>query len=153
MAGFDLDVLERFWAKVNKTDTCWLWTASLDTAGYGLFRVNRKLWKAHRFSYELHIGPIPAGLVLDHVKARGCTHTNCVNPAHLEPVTSGENTRRGDLSGNGAERRAFNLAKTHCPAGHPYAGDNLYLKPTSGGRICRTCMKASRQRYQERQRV
>ncbi len=79
-------VWERFWAKVEFTDTCWLWTGALDKGGYGFFQNKR----AHRMSYEWAKGPIPAGLQLDHL----CFVRNCVYPDHLEPVTAKENTRR-----------------------------------------------------------
>ena len=96
---------ERFWSRVQKTDGCWLWTAGKNNNGYGWFKVNGKMVLAHRFSYELHIGPIPEGLVLDHVKARGCTNRTCVNPAHLEPVTELENIRRGEQGSPDAMRK------------------------------------------------
>src|SRR3954468_18429534 len=79
---------ERFWAKVEKTAECWNWTGYTLSSGYGRFRGRRagndtaSKVLAHRFSYELLIGPIPPGLVLDHL----CRNTSCVNPAHLEPV-------------------------------------------------------------------
>lgn len=80
----------RFWANVDKDAgaPCWLWTGSLNSDGYGRF--NGKL--AHRRTYLEVVGPIPDGLVLDHL----CRVRNCVNPDHLEPVTQRENMRRGD---------------------------------------------------------
>ena len=75
---------ERFWAKVDKTDDCWLWTANRTNAGYGHFWLDRRMVLAHRFAYELLIGPIPDGLTLDHL----CRVRACVNPAHLEAVTN-----------------------------------------------------------------
>lgn len=83
---------ERFWSKVNKTETCWLWTAALDRHGYGVFGVakGRGSARAHRVAYELVNGPIPGSLPLDHL----CRVRACVNPAHLEPVTVAENNRR-----------------------------------------------------------
>ena len=87
-------VQERFWAKVRKTDGCWLWTGSHNGLGYGTIRsVGRKMY-VHRYSYELLVGPIPAGLELDHL----CRVPGCVNPDHLEPVTHAENLRRGRLA-------------------------------------------------------
>lgn len=86
-------VAERFWEKVQKTDDCWLWTASVKPAGYGQFTVEdqKPPVYAHRFSYEQLVGPIPDGLTLDHL----CANRRCVNPDHLEPVPMAENTRRG----------------------------------------------------------
>jgi hypothetical protein len=82
---------ERFWSKVEKTDTCWNWIGSRHPRGYGQFyseRNGRKnlVW-AHRESYVRHIGPIPEGLYIDHM----CHNTSCVNPAHLRAVSQKQN--------------------------------------------------------------
>ena len=78
----------RFWNKVEKTETCWIWTGAKDTKGYGAFRdSDGRTVRAHRFS----AGEPPRGLVWDHL----CRVRNCVNPDHLEAVTQGENVRRG----------------------------------------------------------
>ena len=85
---------ERFWSKVDRNGRggCWLWTASLNRYGYPNFgAVNGRPMAGHRYAYERLVGPIPAGLQLDHL----CRVRRCVNPAHLEPVTPKENTRRG----------------------------------------------------------
>ena len=88
----------RFWAKVDKTETCWLWTGG-QSAGYGRFGFKgRPNLGAHRFAYELLVGPIPPGLDLDHL----CRVRNCVNPDHLEPVTRRENLL---LRGGGPSER------------------------------------------------
>ncbi len=121
------DVLDRFWAKVNKTDTCWLWTACLFHNGYGQFNASGATAYAHRFAYEACVGPIPDSLELDHL----CRVRCCVNPAHLEPVTSRENTLRGDTI------PAANAAKTHCSWGHKFAGENVFI--SQGSRRCREC--------------
>lgn len=76
-----MDTLNRFLKHVRKTDTCWLWTSGLNEHGYGWVSRTRKLGptRAHRMSYELHVGPIPKGMfVLHH-----CDNPPCVNPDHL----------------------------------------------------------------------
>ena len=75
---------------------CVLWTGTCDRDGYGQISVYGRYQKVHRVMFEMFDSPIPEGLQLDHVKARGCTHRNCANVAHLEPVTLQENSRRGD---------------------------------------------------------
>lgn len=70
---------DRFWAKVNKTDGCWLWTACTNWAGYGKFYDGNSLTAAHRYSYLLHNGQISDGqFVLHH-----CDTPACVRPDHL----------------------------------------------------------------------
>jgi len=110
-------------------DGCWLWTAALNSKGYGVVWApdQSKLVLAHRRVWEMFNGPMPDGLVSDHL----CRVTSCVNPDHIEPVTGTENLRRGNN---------FNAAKTHCPRGHEYTKDNTY--PNQRGRNCRTCARA-----------
>lgn len=92
--------MERFWSKVQKTDECWLWTASTAGKGYGKFYTGRGRGQyAHRFSYELHKGPIPSGLTIDHL----CCNPACVNPDHLEAIPNSLNRGR---SINGKVTRA-----------------------------------------------
>lgn len=87
------DDTKRFWSKVEKTDTCWLWRGFTTKKGYGHFALGRGYKQAHRHSYELLVGKIPSHLQIDHL----CRVRNCVNPDHLEPVTSRENALRGWL--------------------------------------------------------
>ncbi len=119
---------EAFWAKVEKTETCWLWTGYKDPSGYGRFKFEGDARLAHHFL----VGRPPEGLQYDHVKARGCLNRHCVNPAHLELVTSRENTMRGD------NQTAHNVKKTHCPRGHAYDDTNTYFS-CYGYRQCRAC--------------
>jgi HNH endonuclease len=87
--------IERFLDKVVKTEECWLWVAAVGSNGYGQFRYQGKTVEAHRVSWELHIGPIPVGLVIDHDNpSYGCGNILCVNPNHLEPVTKKVNAER-----------------------------------------------------------
>jgi hypothetical protein len=124
-----LSLIERFWSKVDKTGECWLWRGSVNGSGYGRFWLSANTYvMAHRFAYELEVGPISEGLHIDHVRSRGCRSRRCVNPAHLEPVTQLENTRRGG-----------NSAKTHCKNNHPLFGDNLRI--VAGRRVCVTCSR------------
>ena len=75
---------------------CWLWIASSGSHGYGQFRIGRRIVLAHRVAYELLVDSIPEGMTIDHVKAWGCTSQLCVNPNHLEVVSQGVNTLRGN---------------------------------------------------------
>jgi len=84
----------RFWSKVEKTKTCWLWIASLDTDGYGLFRINRRLKKAHRLSFEWSTGEKPKLFILHK-----CDTPACVNPDHLFEGTALDNARDRDRKG------------------------------------------------------
>jgi hypothetical protein len=130
-------VAGRFWSKVAVGDPaeCWMWQAS--GLPYGYFWLEGKKVTAHRVAYMLAVGPIPGGLHVDH----GCRRPGCCNPAHLEAVTSRENTMRGF----GPSARAARV--THCPHGHPYAGANLAIDPR-GHRRCRACARRRRsERY------
>lgn len=120
--------MKRFWDRVNKTKTCWLWTGGLKSGGYGSFYSDGRSHAAHRFAYELEVGPIPEGLTLDHL----CRVRTCVNPLHLEPVTRKVNTLRG------IGPTALHKRKTRCPEGHEYDETNTRIRP-NGGRDCREC--------------
>lgn len=140
---------DRFWNCVDKSapNGCWVWTGPMDPYGYGkFFRVEplkgRTRLPAHRASYEYLVGPIPDGLVLDHL----CRNHPCVNPEHLEPVTDRENILRGK------SLAAKNARVTHCPKGHPYAGDNLKITKT-GRRRCITCNREYAKEQRERARL
>ena len=118
---------------------CWHWMGSKFPTGYGRFKVGGKVCYAHRFSYELFVGPIPDGLSIDHL----CRNHPCVNPGHLEPVTHRVNVLRG------CAPTAHNAAKTHCPKGHAYDLFNTYVN-RQGGRSCKACGLEAAKRYRAR---
>lgn len=124
------------WVAVEPNTGCHLWLGAPDRKGYGRFHIARKVVFAHRANYVRHVGPIPDGLDLDHL----CRTPACVNPEHLEPVSNDENIRRGEWRARASAQRR---SRTHCPQGHPYSGDNLYIKP-NGARDCKTCLRRRR---------
>ena len=85
-----LTLEDRFWKYVDKTSDCWLWVGAKNGGVYGHLKVGDGHLLAHRYSYELLVGPIPKGLQIDHL----CFTPLCVNPQHLEPVTPRENCQR-----------------------------------------------------------
>jgi len=112
---------------------CWIFTGARTGGGYGSIGTGGRHGKrhyTHRLSYELHVGPIPDGMQIDHL----CRVRACFNPAHLEAVPQAVNVRRG-MSG------AHNAVKTHCPQGHPYSEENTYRSPKNQ-RFCVACRRA-----------
>lgn len=146
-------ISQRFWAKVAvRPGACWLWTGYKNSGGYGLFAMQGKREGAHRVSYGLHKGPIPPGLVIDHL----CRVRGCVNPAHLEAVTAAENLRR-QYRDNAANRNegmitVRNARKVACNQGHPFTKENTYITPKME-RACRQCLRRNQQRWLASKRV
>jgi hypothetical protein len=131
----------RFWSKVEKTSACWHWHGTRLANGYGQFRLggpDHRRVPPHRLAYELLVGPVPDGLVLDHL----CRIPLCVNPMHLEPVTQRENMRRARAVSPKMQRRAA------CVHGHSFFDpENVYVTP-DGRRQCRAChYRRQRRRY------
>jgi hypothetical protein len=119
--------------EIDEETGCWLWTASLDSHGYGQIGSGGsggKLLRAHRAVWLETVGPLEDGEILDHL----CSVRRCINPDHLEPVSLGENNRRG----NGWGGR--NAKKSHCPQGHEFTEHNTYKYGTT--RQCRECARA-----------
>ena len=123
--------MDRFWSKVDKTDSCWNWLSGVDKDGYGRFHFEYKTRRAHRFSYELTKGNIPEGYQIDHL----CRNHLCVNPDHLEVVTPKENTLRSPIA-----PASINHNKKYCKRGHGLGGNNKVKRKTRpNGRDCKIC--------------
>jgi hypothetical protein len=153
---------DRFWSKVVAgPGGCWIWTGSVDRAGYGRHRVDGTYRKAHRVAFEALVGPIPDGLQAGHdchdraalaglcAGGVGCLHRRCCNPSHLVLQTAREN-----LLATPNTFPARNAAKKHCPRGHELAGANLRsFELGRGWRKCRECKNAQqRAAYRARRR-
>ena len=112
--------------RVDAANGCWVFTGALRN-GYGAICVEGSTLYTHRYAYERLTGPIPDGLVLDHL----CRNRACFNPDHLEPVTQRENCLRGERAGERV---------TACKRNHVYTPENTYRNP-DGYRVCRTCKR------------
>jgi hypothetical protein len=126
---------ERFWAKVDVRgpDECWPWTGTCKPYGYGQLIFAGKTLYAHRISWELHHGPIPAGLCVCH----HCDNPPCVNPSCLFLGTNADNARDMVAKGRGFSRMR---GITHCKHGHEFTPENTY-HVKDGSRSCRTCSR------------
>lgn len=129
---------DRFWSKCipEPNSGCWFWTAGLDRNGYGKFKVHDRSNRAYRYAWTCFFGPVTSE-TLDHL----CANKLCCNPAHLEPVSRAENTRR--------------WARTilSCRKGHAFSTENTYEWHNKRGgitRCCRACNRvASRKRVRK----
>lgn len=138
------DPEERFFNQIHIIPNgCWLWTGRLiDQTGYALFSPGRRRTNGHRWAYEHFIGPIPAGMQIDHrchtsdpdCSGGPCIHRRCLKPAHLEPVSARENARRG------RSPAAITIRTNVCQRGHEFTLENTYIVPSTGKRRCRMCM-------------
>lgn len=130
---------DRFWARVEKTATCWLWHGARAPLGYGYCKRpgDRRHSPAHRISLELSGVTVPRHLVCDHL----CNNPPCVNPDHLRVCTQRENIARG------SSPAAWNIGKTHCPKGHPYDESNTIRTHRGRHRACKKCARARVKEY------
>jgi hypothetical protein len=137
MVGRPAPAAERFWAKVQITPGCWLWLAGISKqTGYAKFWDGERDTTAHRFSWQLHNGPIPEGLEIDHVWPR-CSGGVCPNPDHLEAVTQKINKKRQGAT------------ISRCRQGHDYTPENTRYD-TKGWRRCRECERQHARDYYQR---
>jgi hypothetical protein len=135
------NTLRRFWAKVEPDGECQIWRGALVGAGYGHFCQggDKRMMLAHRWSYEAANGPVPDGLVIDHL----CMNKACVNPAHLDAVTQAVNI---DRNPNAVNKR--NALVASCPRGHEYTEANT--RWYRNGRHCRSCARIHTANYRAR---
>jgi hypothetical protein len=129
--------MTRFWSRVERTETCWLWTGATLPNGYAHMRIDGTYHMVHRVAYELFVGSIPTDCVIDHV----CEVLTCVNPDHLEAVPQRVNAKRALQRGNDRYERGI-----ECLHGH--SGD--IFTDNLGTRRCRACRRESQRKYRQR---
>ena len=131
---------ERFWAKVERGEGCWLFTGYRASHGYGSHRYQGKAYRAHRLAYLLTYGTLPSDLNVCH----HCDNPGCVRPDHLFLGTQADNMRdmiakgRGIVGGGGFVPGSGPKNRPVCMRGHAMTGDNVRIRP-SGRRVCREC--------------
>lgn len=133
--------LQRLFGATEQVGQCLL-RIHFRNDGYSQFRFAGRNGYAHRFSYECFIGPVERGFEIDHL----CRKRHCVNPMHLEAVTSAVNTLRG------IGPTASNARKTSCTKGHPFDAGNTYLDKR-GRRYCRICEREKCRRVRARRHL
>ena len=119
---------------------CWEWTGAVASTGYAILNIDKQRKLAHRIAYQLFVGPIHHPLQTDHL----CRNKKCINPAHLEAVTSKENSLRGKHP----------LYKIHreqiCKRGHDLSVEENRIYRKDGRYRCKICVKQTRKEYQKK---
>lgn len=133
--------LSKMRKRISKAGACWIYRGHTKQ-GYPIVRQNKKFRTAHRVFYELTVGPVASGLVLNHI----CRNRKCVNPKHLEQISN----RKNILIGEGAG--AKNARKVKCKHGHDFSKKNTYSAPGSSYRSCRKCMVVRTQKWRLKKR-
>ena len=137
-----MNMMQELQSKTVRRGDCWEWIGYRNPSGYGVAHLNRKRVLAHRMSWSLINGPVPAGLCILHK----CDTRACVNPSHLFAGTLLENMR--DCAAKGRMNNG-NKNKTHCSRGHPFTPDNTKEKK-GGRRECRICKREAKKRQRRR---
>src|SRR3990167_7473239 len=125
----ETNFVQRYSKKISITagDQCWKWIGSISVRGYGVIRLNKRVWLAHRLAWEMQNGPLADSLVLDHL----CRNKGCVRLSHLEAVTQKVNVARGNRS----------IKPMFCHRGHSLHDENIYV--SQGKRSCKICVLAN----------
>lgn len=123
--------IQRFSTKMEPIPEsgCWIWNGYIDHYGYGIVKINTRIYKAHRVAYFLHFGSLDTTLTIDHL----CRVRCCVNPHHLEAVTNYENIKRGKWITGKKEKK-------YCVHGHLRNEDNI-IHTKDGRKRCKTCTR------------
>lgn len=129
---------------IDASGPCWLWQGRVEKTGYGRVYVGDTKWNVHRLIWTMLVGPIPPGLVIDHM----CRVRACCNPDHLRVVTQRENNAAAPGSPS-----AMNIKKVECVNGHPYDEANTGVSVYPNGRRARYCRACHRDRYHARKRA
>ena len=129
--------LSRFLARVERDESsgCLNWRGYVRSDGYGSFWADGRKHVAHRWAYRTLVGEVAAELTIDHL----CRNRRCVNTAHLEPVSRGENVLRG------VGIAAMRARQTECSKGHPLDEENTYR--WGSHRQCLTCRRANSRKW------
>lgn len=132
---------ESFYTHFTPTSwtACWLWHGHINNAGYGMGwdRIQRRSRPAHCLAFELAFNKrIPPKIQIDHL----CKVRSCVNPLHLEAVTSFVNNHRSDAY----------IWNTECLRGHKFTKENTYIRLDKGTQECRACRRDARAAFKRR---
>lgn len=138
-------VEEVFWSKVKRSDECWEWTGAIRKDGYGSAWNGKRQMPAHRLSYELTNGSMPAELYACHA----CDNPGCVNPSHIFPGTPKDNMQDKVAKGRHV---SGNSLKTHCKYGHELSVGNYFTAPGTKSRRCKKCADRRQVAYRAKMR-
>ena len=137
--------VETFWSKVYKTDDCWFWIGAISSHGYGAFKYEGRIWRAHILSWTMQNGPVPDGLELLHA----CDIRNCVRVDHMKAAVHVENMRDAVSKGT-VFLPEINTNTDAFVCGHPRTVENTRMAlRASGSRLaaCRICIRSRKRRY------